>query len=155
MNQQNVAEEKWDDAIAGWRKLVSKYPGTGPASQAQYLIAETLERKLGKLEEALEEYRKVTWGPAQPRAMQAAARLTAKTMTVSTERIFRSDETPKLKLVSRNIESVTVRVYKVDLETYFRKMHLARGRGGAGHRPDRSRQDVRVQGAQVCEAPGA
>ena len=69
----------------------------------------------------------MTWGPAQRRAMQAAARLTAKTMTVSTERIFRSDETPKLKLVSRNIESVTVRVYKVDLETYFRKMHLARG----------------------------
>ncbi len=127
MNQQNVAAEKWDDAIAGWRKLVSKYPGTGPASLAQYLIADTLERKLGKLEEALEEYRKVTWGPAQGRAMQAAARLTAKTMTVSTERVFRSDETPKLKLVSRNVESVTVRVYKVDLETYFRKMHLARG----------------------------
>ena len=127
MNQQNVAAEKWDDAIAGWRKLVSKYPGTGPASLAQYFIADTLERKLGKLEEALDEYRKVTWGPAAGRAMQAAARLTAKTMTVSTERVFRSDETPKLKLVTRNIESVTVRVYKVDLETYFRKMHLARG----------------------------
>ncbi len=48
-------------------------------------------------------------------------------MTVSTERVFRSDETPKLKLVTRNIESVTVRAFKVDLETYFRKMHLARG----------------------------
>ena len=48
-------------------------------------------------------------------------------MTVATERVFRSDETPKLKLVTRNIESVTVRAYKVDLETYFRKMHLARG----------------------------
>ena len=59
--------------------------------------------------------------------MQAAARLTAKTMTVATERVFRSDETPKIKLVSRNVESVTVRVYKVDLETYFRRMHLARG----------------------------
>ena len=127
MNQQNVADEKWDDAISAWRKLVSKYPGTGPASLAQFLIAETLERKLGKLEEALEEYRKVTWGPAQGRAVQAAARLTAKTMTVSTERIFRSDEPPTVKLVSRNIESVTVRVYKVDLETYFRRMHLARG----------------------------
>ena len=86
-----------------------------------------MERKLGKLEEALEEYRKVTWGPAAGRAQQAAARLTAKTMTVATERVFRSDETPKLKLVTRNIEAVTVRVYKVDLETYFRKMHLARG----------------------------
>ena len=91
------------------------------------MIADTLEQKLGRLEEALEEYRKVTWGSAAGDAQQAAARLTAKTMTVSTERVFRSDETPKLKLVTRNIESVTVRVYKVDLETYFRKMHLARG----------------------------
>ena len=79
--------------------------------------------KLGKLEEALEEYRKVTWGPAAGEAQQAIARLTAKTMTVATERVFRSDETPRLKLVTRNIESVTVRAYKVDLETYFRKMH--------------------------------
>ena len=127
MNQKNVAEEKWDEAISAWRRLVSKYPGTDQASRAQYLIGATLEQKLGRLEDALEEYRKVTWGSAAGDARMAAARLTAKTMTVSTERIFRSDETPKLKLVTRNIESVTVRVYKVDLETYFRKMHLARG----------------------------
>ena len=127
MNQQNVAEEKWDEAISAWRRLVSKYPGTNQASRAQFLIGATLEQKLGKLEEALEEYRKVTWGSAAGDAQVAAARLTAKTMTVSTERVFRSDETPKLKLVTRNIESVTVRAYKVDLETYFRKMHLARG----------------------------
>ncbi len=127
MNEQNVADEKWEEAIAGWRRLVSKYPGTEPAAQAQFLIADTLERKLDKLEEALEEYRKVTWGQTAAQAQQAAARLTAKTMTISTERVFRSDETPKLKLVTRNIESVTVRAFKVDLETYFRKMHLARG----------------------------
>jgi uncharacterized protein YfaS (alpha-2-macroglobulin family) len=127
MNQQNIAEEKWDEAISAWRRLVSKYPGTNQASRAQYLIGATLEQKLGKLEESLEEYRKVTWGSAMGDAQVAAARLTAKTMTVSTERVFRSDETPKLKLVTRNIESVTVRAYKVDLETYFRKMHMARG----------------------------
>jgi hypothetical protein len=120
-------EEKWDAALAQWRRLVSKYPGTSEASQAQYLIGSTLEEKLGKLEEALEEYRKVTWGAALGQAQQAIARLTAKTMAVATERTFRSDETPVLKLITRNIESVTVRAYKVDLETYFRKMHLARG----------------------------
>ena len=48
-------------------------------------------------------------------------------MTVATERVFRSNEKPKLKLTTRNVESVTVRAYKVDLETYFRKMHLAGG----------------------------
>ena len=120
-------QEKWDEAIAAWRRLVSKYPTTDAASRAQYMIAATLEQKLGKLEEALEAYRKVTWGSHQAQANMAAARLTAKTMRIATDRVFRSDETPRIELTTRNVESVTVRAYKVDLETYFRKMHLARG----------------------------
>ena len=127
MNRKACAEKKWDEAIANWRRIVSKYPDTDAASQAQFSIAETLENKLGKLEEALEEYRKAASGRAFGDAQQAIARLTATSMTVATERVFRSNETPKLKLVTRNIDGVAVRVYKVDLETYFRKMHLARG----------------------------
>ena len=42
-------------------------------------------------------------------------------------RVFRSTETPRLRLVTRNLESVKLRLYKIDLETYFRKMH---GLGG-------------------------
>ena len=127
MNRKAYAEEKWDEAIANWRRIVSKYPDTDAGSQAQFAIADTLERKLGKLEEALEEYRKVTSGASFGDAQQAIARLTTTSMTVATERVFRSNETPKLKLVTRNVEAVTVRVSKVDMETYFRKMHLARG----------------------------
>lgn len=125
--QMNYAEKKWDAAIAEWRRLVSKYPGTEWASRGQYMIAVTLERHLGKLEEALEEYRKVTSGSSAGPAQAAVARLTAKRMTVATDRAFRSDEKPKLALTTRNVETATVRAYKVDLETYFRKMHLARG----------------------------
>ena len=53
--------------------------------------------------------------------------LTAKHFSVAVERVFRSGETPQLKLTSRNIEELTVEIYSIDLETYFRKMHLARG----------------------------
>jgi hypothetical protein len=120
-------EEKWQAAIDQWRGLVSKYPGSEEASRGQLMIAATLEDKLGKLAEALEEYRKLNWGAMQSSAQQAIARLTSKSLTVATERIFRSNETPVIKLTSRNIETVTVRAYKVDMETYFRKMHLARG----------------------------
>ena len=120
-------EENYDEAITQWRRAVSKYPNTDQSSQAQFLIAQTLEEKLGKLEDALEEYRKVTWGASHSTAQQAIAKLTTKTMAVVTERVLRGDETPRLKLVTRNIESVTVRAFKVDLETYFRKMHLAQG----------------------------
>ncbi len=127
MNRKAVAEEKWDEAITNWRRIVSKYPDSNEASIAQFSIADAFERKLGKLEEALDEYRKVIWGQAAGEAQRAIARLTATAMSVATERIFRSNETPSLRLVSRNVEAVTVRAYKVDLETYFRKMHLARG----------------------------
>ncbi len=120
-------EEKWQAAIDQWRGLVSKYPGSEEASRGQLMIAATLEDKLGKLAEALEEYKKLNWGEMQPSAQQAIARLTSKSLTVVTERIFRSDETPRIKLTSRNLDTVTVRAYKVDMETYFRKMHLARG----------------------------
>ena len=120
-------EEKYDAAIAEWRRVVSKYPNTNESSQAQYLVALTLEEKQGKLEDALKEYRKVTWGNYAGKAQQRISRLTAQEMTVATERVFRSNETPKIKLTTRNIESVTVRAYTVDLETYFRKMHLASG----------------------------
>ncbi len=123
----NFAQEKWDAAIADWRRLVSKYPKTQEASHAQYMIAYTLEEKIGKLDEALDEYRKLTWGRYVKQAKGRVNRLTAKTMRIATERVFRSDETPQVKLATRNIESVTVNVYVVDMETYFRKMHLARG----------------------------
>ena len=57
----------------------------------------------------------------------AIGRLTAKTMSIATDRVFRSNETPKIKLTSRNIDTVTVKAFKVDLETYFRKMHNTHG----------------------------
>ena len=63
MNQKNVAEEKWDEAISAWRRLVSKYPGTDRPRGAVPDWGD-VEQKLGRLEDALEEYRKVTWGSA-------------------------------------------------------------------------------------------
>ncbi|MGQ9575090.1 MAG: tetratricopeptide repeat protein [Thermoguttaceae bacterium] len=125
--QINHQRQNWEAAIADWQRLVSKYPGTDWASRGQYMIAETLEKHLGRLEEALEAYRKVTRGSYAGPAQLAAARLMAKRMAVATDRIFRSDEVPILTLTTRNVESVSVRAYQVDLETYFRKMHLARG----------------------------
>lgn len=120
-------QEKWDDALTEWRRLVSKYPGTEESSLAQYMIGVLFEEKQGKLAEALDEYKKVTWGSSAASAQQRIAQLTTKSLQIATERVFRSDETPTIKLTTRNIDRVTVRVYRVDLETYFRKMHLATG----------------------------
>ncbi|MCD4726496.1 MAG: hypothetical protein K8R46_02465, partial [Pirellulales bacterium] len=45
----------------------------------------------------------------------------AKTLTVVTERAFRSDEKPKVRITTRNIEEVSMRVYRIDMEDYFVK----------------------------------
>jgi len=121
----NYEEKKWEAAIDDWRRVVSKFPKSDEASLAQYRIAVVMEEELVKLDEALEEYRKVTSGSHASQAREAASRLESKTMTVVTERVFRSDEKPRLELTTRNIPSVTVRAYKVNMESYFRKMHLA------------------------------
>lgn len=125
--QMEYLAEKYDTAIAEWRRLVSKYPGQEFSSQAQFRIAQTLEEKLRRPTEAMQEYRKLTWGSQAGAAQSRIAELTAKQLQVATERIFRSDEVPLVKVKSRNIDKLKVRIYKVDLETYFRKMHLARG----------------------------
>lgn len=125
--QMNHAQKKWDEAIADWRRLVSKYPGSEEASRGQYMIAATLESELGKLDEALKEYKKVNWGGFAPRAATAVKRMTSKSLAIRTERAFRTNEKPAIKLTTRNVETVTVRAYKVDLETYFRKMHQLSG----------------------------
>ena len=125
--QMNYEQKKFADAVADWRRVVSKYPGHDVSSHAQYRVAETLEKDLKQPEEALKEYKLVTWGSAQPLAQSRIAWLTSKGMSIATERVFRTNETPAVELVSRNIDAFNVRAWTVDLETYFRKMHLAAG----------------------------
>ena len=116
----------FEQAIANWRQLVSKYPGTNEASQAGFMIGVTLEDRLGQLEDALEAYKKVE-GHYQGQTRQRIARLTSPHLEIATERKFRSDETPRIKLTTRNVEQVAVKVYRIDMMDYFRKMHLASG----------------------------
>jgi TolA-binding protein len=125
---QSFAEEKeWEDAISAWRNLVSKYPSTDPASAGQFAIAHTLEVEQHDYEAAIKEFDKVTWGSHMALAKSRRTALTAAELQIATERVVRSDETPTVKLHTRNVESVAVKAYEVDLETYFRKMHLGNG----------------------------
>ncbi len=125
--QMHAEEQAWEQAIQAWQQVVSKYPGTEQASQAQYAIAEAYETELADLEQALQEYRKLKWGSQVGPAQQRVAALTSRQLVLKTDRVYRSDEQPQVSLTLRNIESVEVKIYAIDLETYFRKMHLAEG----------------------------
>ena len=117
----------YQEAIVQWKDTVSKYPNTDPASQAQYEIGHILETKLMRFEEAFEAYKQVTWGSYVSWAQERIRQMQAKRLTVLTERIFRTNEAPTLKVTTRNIETLTLKMYPVDLETYFRKMQTTAG----------------------------
>ncbi|MDA1163737.1 MAG: tetratricopeptide repeat protein [Planctomycetota bacterium] len=116
----------FEEAIADWQRLVSKYPGTEQASRAAFAIGTTREDQLGQLAQSLDAYRKVT-GNYQDKANERIANLTAKQLEVITERKFRTDEVARVKVRTRNVEQVSVRMYRIDMVDYFRKMHLATG----------------------------
>jgi len=121
-----AAQKLFDLAIADWTRLVSKYPGSNEASRAAYLIGVTLEDRLGRLPAALEAYKKVA-GASQSLAQKRIAGLTSHRLEVVTDRKYRTNERAKIKLRTRNLEKVTVAVYRIDMIDYFRKMHLADG----------------------------
>ena len=119
-------QKLFQEAIVDWRRLVSKYPQAGESSQASFMIGVTLEDRLGQLSEALDAYKEVK-GNRASEANKRIAKLTAPQLEIVTERKFRSDEKPRIKLTTRNLEGVTVKAYRVDMTDYFRKMHLASG----------------------------
>ncbi len=116
----------FEEAIVDWRRVVSKYPDSNEASNASFMIGVTLEDRLGKLKEALDSYKQVKGNFAE-QANRRITRLTSPHLQLVTERKFRSDEKPRIKLTTRNLENVSVKAYRVDMIDYFRKMHLASG----------------------------
>lgn len=121
-----ATKKLFEEAIADWQRLVSKYPGTEQASRAAFAIGTTREDQLGQLAESLKAYEKVK-GQYEAQAKQRIANLTAKQLEVVTERKFHSDEDARVKIRTRNVEKVSVKLYRIDMVDYFRKMHLATG----------------------------
>ena len=116
-------EAAYRQAIERWNRLVGKYPGATESSLALYRVGVIHEEKLGDLTAALEAYRRLTWGSYASQARQRVAVMTQKHLAVRTERKFRTNEAPKVKVNVRNIEKLTFKQYFLDLEAYFRKTH--------------------------------
>ncbi len=110
-------------AIDEWAKLVSKYPESEAALAALHASVRILETKLGEFSKALELSQKLVRERQDGEAAVAIARLTQKSLDVATERVFRTNEKPVVKVKLRNIEKAEVRLYRIDLQAYFRKMH--------------------------------
>ena len=114
-------------AIAVWEKLVSKYPNSDESSLALFRIGQTYEEKMGDLENALESYRKLTWGRWHAQAQERMRRLTRKHLKLVTERTTRTNEPAEVHVSLRNIETLTVNLYKLNLEAYWRELYDVKG----------------------------
>ena len=114
-------------AIAAWEKLVSKYPKSDESSLALFRIGQTYEEKMGDLENALESCRKLTWGRWRAQAQGRIRRLTEKHLKLVTERTIRTDEPAEAHVSLRNIETLTVNLYKLNLEAYWRELYDVKG----------------------------
>jgi len=125
--EEGKEEVEYRRAVSEWEKLVNKYPNTEESSLALFRIGKIYEEKLGDLEKALESYRKLTWGSWHGEAQKRIQDMTNKKLKLTTERVFRTNEPAKIKVLLRNIEKLNISVYKVDLEAYWRKMHKIRG----------------------------
>ncbi|MBT3295026.1 MAG: outer membrane protein assembly factor BamD [Verrucomicrobia bacterium] len=117
----------YQEAIDEWSRLISKYPNTEESSLALFRSGSVQEEHLDAQAKALATFRRLTWGSYAGQAQQRIAEMTRKNLKLSTERRFRTSEMPTVQLKTRNIEKVTVRTYRLNVEAYFRKIHATRG----------------------------
>jgi tetratricopeptide (TPR) repeat protein len=104
-------------AIESWRILLSKYGRSTDAVRAKFLTATLWEERFGDMEKAVGLYQ----GSKAAEFRTRLVALTSKRLLASCEHAFRLDETPRITLDTRNIESVKVHQYWLDLESYFLK----------------------------------
>ena len=110
-------------AIAHWRELAARWGASDAASRALLSIGWTHEMELGEPEQAVAAYRSCDFGPYAGRARERLEVMTRPALALATERTWRSGESVKVELEARNVERVSVNVYALDLEAYFRKHH--------------------------------
>jgi uncharacterized protein YfaS (alpha-2-macroglobulin family) len=118
-------------AIELWRQVTGRYATTGHAPAALFAVAVTLEDDLARLEDAVKTYEEVLRAHGgSGEAGQARARLErlkGKHLEIRMERVQSPGRPAALKTITRNIEGLDVRLYRLDLEEYFRRKGTVAG----------------------------
>ncbi len=113
-------EKKFKEAVESWMKVAAKYPSLDDGHRARYFAAEQMAAELDDFETALKELPKVQ-GSMGVAATQLIQRLKDKALAAESEKVFTSGEAPAVKLTTRNVEKVKLRVWALDLKDYFEK----------------------------------
>ncbi|MDE0959930.1 MAG: MG2 domain-containing protein [Planctomycetota bacterium] len=113
----------YQGCISQLKRLAGKYPDTPQGLQAMLNIGIILEVSLLRLEEAVAAYKECFGSPVENSARMRLANLTEKRLQIETNGLLRSNEAASFSLNTRNIQSVEVRIYPLDIEAYFRKYY--------------------------------
>lgn len=109
----------------------SKYAQSAEAPQAQLRVALVEERELGDLAEAIKQYEQLIqrWPGSQEAsvARETIRVMREKALKIVSTRAFASNEPLALRIETRNIPSLEMRAYRIDLLEYFRKKHAVGG----------------------------
>ena len=119
----DLTNAEFRKAIDEWSRLIAKYPSTEESSLALYNTALILCDEFGRLEDGLAAFRRVTWGNWADPAKRRVDLMNSKSLALATERAFRLNETPAVKVSVRNIEKLKVSRYPLDVEAFFRSRH--------------------------------
>ncbi len=125
IGKMEMERERWKAARDVLVECSSRFPRTNAAGEALYLVGKIYAEKLSDPVKALETWKKVTWGSWAGRARAAVKKLREPSLALYTERVYRTDEKPRFTVESRNIPKLRVRVFKLDLGTFFRATHTA------------------------------
>ncbi|MDF1836249.1 MAG: MG2 domain-containing protein [Planctomycetota bacterium] len=115
------AESLYRKAIAQWELCAASQGTNDAASMSLFHIGQTLEDKLLDAGAAVEAYRRVTFGSYSGRAQSRLEAMVRTNLSIVTQRTARTNEPARIKVQTRNIESLEVHVHALDLESYFRK----------------------------------
>ncbi len=116
-------EERYEEALKAWQGVVGRHADTRAAPIALGLMAVTLEDDLKRLQEAVETYERIQ--KDYPRAPQNAEarlrlqRLRAKHLDVTATKVVGLGDAKAVRVETRNIDALKVRVYKLGIEEYF------------------------------------
>ena len=110
------------EAIPVWRRLVAEYPASDLAPQTLIAIAQTqqqqndLIRAAATFRELITRYSQSKWVSD---ARAAIAQIEKHEVSFALDEATRPGVKPKLRVGSRNVKTVTMRAYRVQLEKYL------------------------------------
>jgi uncharacterized protein YfaS (alpha-2-macroglobulin family)/TolA-binding protein len=121
----------FEGALAVWRGVTGRYAQSPQAPRAWLLVAQTLEDDLNRLDDAIAEYEALVkkhgnTGEANE-AQARLARLRGKHLEVRSERVVGSKDPAVLKVVTRNLPTLKVKVFRLGLEDWFRRKRTLAG----------------------------